>query len=102
MGSMVGGHYIAYVLVDPERVFLAHGEQVDVSGLSALSLSDRPEKGQEDRRVWCYCSDTEIRPASESEVLNARAYLCFVSTPNRNRRTRRLGLLTATQYEKVH
>lgn len=81
MGSMVGGHYIAYVLVDPERVFLAHGENVDVSGLSNLSLSDRPEKGQADRRVWCYCSDTEIRPASEAEVLNARAYLCFVSSP---------------------
>lgn len=81
MGSMVGGHYIAYVLVDPERVFLAHGDQVDVSALSALSLSDRPEQGQKDRRVWCYCSDTEIRPASETEVLNARAYLCFVSTP---------------------
>lgn len=99
MGSMVGGHYISYVLVDPERVFLAHGEQVDTSGLSALSLSDRPEKGTADRRIWCYCSDTEIRPASETEVLNAKAYMCFVSP--RSLRSCRFRLLTRSPVREV-
>lgn len=96
---MLGGHYIAYVLVDPERVFLNQGEQEDASSLSELSLEDKQSKGATDRRVWCYCSDTEIRPASEREVLSAKAYLCFVSA---------LGGMflneadALPQYEKAH
>lgn len=60
LGTMIGGHYVAYVLVDPNRMF---GDAATPSG----------------KRVWCYCSDTTIRLASIDEVLGARAYMCFVS-----------------------
>ncbi|WOO84323.1 putative ubiquitin carboxyl-terminal hydrolase 7 [Vanrija pseudolonga] len=83
MGTMVGGHYIAYVLVDPERMFAdpRHPDKVsDITAaadrLSDMKLGDAKIRGR-DRRVWCYCSDTEVRFASVDEVLNARAYLCF-------------------------
>lgn len=74
LGTMVGGHYIAYVLVDPQRLFTPPGAPVDLMG--ALNLDDRA--GKPDRRVWCYTSDTQIRLASIEEVMAARAYLCFV------------------------
>lgn len=72
LGTMVAGHYIAYVLVDPERMFATDDAAEQMSQLAI----DPPRP---DRRVWCYCSDTEIRLASVEEVLAARAYLCFVS-----------------------
>lgn len=36
---------------------------------------DRSDK--KDTRVWCYCSDQQVRLASAEEVLKAKAYLCF-------------------------
>ncbi|KLT43665.1 hypothetical protein CC85DRAFT_284380 [Cutaneotrichosporon oleaginosum] len=71
---MVGGHYIAYVLVDPERLFMPPGEN-HAELMERLTLDEGPNKP--DRRVWCYASDTEIRLASVQEVMAARAYLCF-------------------------
>ncbi|KAL1406772.1 hypothetical protein Q8F55_006177 [Vanrija albida] len=83
LGTMVGGHYIAYVLVDPERMFADPRQPDQVSDITAaaerlsdLKLGDAKIRGR-DRRVWCYCSDTEVRFASVDEVMNARAYLCF-------------------------
>lgn len=63
MGTMVGGHYIAYVLVDPERMFAdpRHPDKVsDITAaadkLSELKVGDAKVRGR-DRRVWCYCSE---------------------------------------------
>jgi ubiquitin carboxyl-terminal hydrolase 16/45 len=75
LGTMLGGHYVAYVLVDPERLFAPPGDPVEL--MERLALDEGAEKP--DRRVWCYASDTEIRLASVQEVMSARAYLCFVS-----------------------
>lgn len=73
---------------------------IPADGVAGLSLdgrssSDHGSEGKkEDRRVWCFCSEsvqslsitlsadegsTSIRLASVEEVLSAKAYLCFVS-----------------------
>ena len=78
---MIGGHYIAYVLVDPEVMFNTRAEpsQADHSlaaGAGSMSIDDnedgprgrgdlgvhpdtaRPhDMPKRDRRVWCYCSE---------------------------------------------
>ena len=78
---MIGGHYIAYVLVDPEVMFRTNAEPVQADhagltdGVDAISLHKAVEKEIEkettdgpstarphglpkkDRRVWCYCSE---------------------------------------------
>lgn len=69
-GTMVGGHYVAYVLVDPEKVFYAAGEWPSEGGsgtgavehaIATLSLNgDAGGEGKDkekDRRMWCYCSE---------------------------------------------
>lgn len=68
LGSMVGGHYIAYVLVDPEVMFNQRGEPSGVvgeitNGMSDVAVEDHikestpHEMPKKDRRVWCYCSE---------------------------------------------
>lgn len=68
LGSMVGGHYIAYVLVDPEVMFNQRGEPSGTeheitNGMSNLSVEEQLEEStphampKKDRRVWCYCSE---------------------------------------------
>ena len=78
---MIGGHYIAYVLVDPEVMFKTNAEptQADHAGMTegvdAMSLHNAVENEiakngddksstarpqglpKKDRRVWCYCSE---------------------------------------------
>ena len=57
LGTMIGGHYIAYCLVDPEKMF---GESSEMDGLAdsvaAMGLDGR-SRSKEDRRIWCYCSE---------------------------------------------
>lgn len=97
LGTMVGGHYIAYVLVDPERLFSPPGDGGFAEYMEKLMLDDKQgdkdKDKDKDRRVWCYASDTEIRLASVNEVMAARAYLCFVSLHGNDGLTR--------QYEKA-
>ncbi|KAJ9118222.1 hypothetical protein QFC22_004129 [Naganishia vaughanmartiniae] len=88
--SAISGHYIAYVLVDPgvvldinrKRLVNDMGMKLEEqdhssSGIAAagVAISNKAEK--EDNRVWCYCSDTQIRLATIDEVMQAKAYLCF-------------------------
>lgn len=88
--SAISGHYIAYVLVDPGVVLDINRKRlVDDMGLkqegpeagsdgivaAGVAVSNKAEK--EDNRVWCYCSDTQIRLATIDEVMQAKAYLCF-------------------------
>ncbi|RXK38581.1 hypothetical protein M231_04087 [Tremella mesenterica] len=80
LGTMIGGHYIAYCLVDPDKMFSSKSDEPPIDDLNSLSVSSTPQNGsiiKEDNRIWCYCSDTEIRRAEEAEVLASSAYLCF-------------------------
>ncbi|WVN86745.1 uncharacterized protein L203_101917 [Cryptococcus depauperatus CBS 7841] len=88
IGDMISGHYVAYVLVDPDVMFSKgesinqkeDGEALDMVESNKYGAQDtKAEKGQEkeDRRVWVYCSDEIIREVKVEEVLNAKAYLCF-------------------------
>jgi ubiquitin carboxyl-terminal hydrolase 16/45 len=63
---MIGGHYIAYTLVDPERMF-EDGKKV-VEAMRDLDMNGGGHDGQngempsvgndsERKRVWCYCSE---------------------------------------------
>ncbi|KAK4683803.1 hypothetical protein P7C73_g6422, partial [Tremellales sp. Uapishka_1] len=55
LGTMLGGHYVAYCLVDPLKMFQLTSPDGAMAG---LSIADRPRKEKEkDRRVWCYCSE---------------------------------------------
>jgi ubiquitin carboxyl-terminal hydrolase 16/45 len=73
------------------------GEASQQSG-SASTSDDSSSTKKEDNRMWCYCSEyvvshfvpgpsllitvpdsTQIRLASVDEVMQAKAYLCFVS-----------------------
>jgi ubiquitin carboxyl-terminal hydrolase 16/45 len=58
MGSMTGGHYIAYV-----RACKIGGRQQHPRSVSKSS--------------WFYASDGHVREASLEEVLNCEAYLLF-------------------------
>jgi ubiquitin carboxyl-terminal hydrolase 16/45 len=51
LGTMIGGHYVAYTLVDPDRMF-QEGEAV-VEAVRNLNIAPSPAK----KRVWCYCSE---------------------------------------------
>ncbi|WWC69375.1 uncharacterized protein I206_103314 [Kwoniella pini CBS 10737] len=103
LGTMIGGHYIAYCLVDPEKMFGLNKDNEEnktptieprdskspgignsnaslksqQSGLSGMSGIENNKNIKEDKRVWCFCSDTSIRLASIEEVLSQKAYLCF-------------------------
>jgi ubiquitin carboxyl-terminal hydrolase 16/45 len=67
LGTMIGGHYIAYCLVDPERMFQNPADETN--GVENLSLNGKPSfpatqtastgsiSKRKDRRVWCYCSE---------------------------------------------
>ena len=85
LGTMVGGHYVAYVLVDPEKMFdgntpVQANKSVATDGMSALSLDNANgtrhaetstsspndsktslptsnTSAKRDRRVWCFCSE---------------------------------------------
>lgn len=61
---MIGGHYIAYCLVDPEKMFGDKPINTDLeveNGEGKVNLQDcKPEPidgAQKDRRVWCFCSE---------------------------------------------
>ncbi|KIR28884.1 hypothetical protein I309_02379 [Cryptococcus deuterogattii LA55] len=99
VGEMTSGHYVAYVLVDPEMVFGKdqHKEGGDSSetSINDKTLQDDPAERSDtptneeqkstkrgrapkkDRRVWAFCSDEYIREVEVEEVLSAKAYLCF-------------------------
>jgi ubiquitin carboxyl-terminal hydrolase 16/45 len=52
---MIGGHYIAYCLVDPEKMFGTTPAEEDAS---PEMRNARPnEHSKKDRRVWCFCSE---------------------------------------------
>ena len=70
MGSINEGHYIAYVLVDPQRMFGRSAAELDgvgvmTNGMNNVSLNDPPDAERKapglrirpDRRVWCFCSE---------------------------------------------
>lgn len=65
---MIGGHYIAYVLVDPEVMFSSETvpsgtEQDMTNGIKNISIHEAEKESRpqtlpkKDRRVWCYCSE---------------------------------------------
>lgn len=79
VGEMTSGHYVAYVLVDPEMVFGKdqHKEGGDSSeaSINDMTLQDAPAERSDtstneeqkstktgrapkkDRRVWAFCSE---------------------------------------------
>jgi ubiquitin carboxyl-terminal hydrolase 16/45 len=69
---MIGGHYIAYTLVDPEKMFVQ--AQAVVTAMANVNLESgagreagmipnpnsnaaASSRGRKDRRVWCFCSE---------------------------------------------
>nr|XP_019042311.1 hypothetical protein I302_08913 [Kwoniella bestiolae CBS 10118]OCF21241.1 hypothetical protein I302_08913 [Kwoniella bestiolae CBS 10118] len=70
LGTMIGGHYIAYCLIDPEQMFgpSAEGEGAEnktpvVEPTDQRSIKSQQSgaagsgKNKKDRRVWCFCSE---------------------------------------------
>lgn len=61
LGTMFGGHYIAYCLVDPEKMFGDRPLEIDLEREKGRDIRDcKPEPiagAQKDRRVWCFCSE---------------------------------------------
>lgn len=45
LGTMIGGHYVAYTLVDPDKMFR--------EGVVEALEGNAPRT----KRVWCYCSE---------------------------------------------
>lgn len=54
---MIGGHYIAYCLVDPEKMFGAMPTDLQVEKKLDNIDQCRPDTSEKDRRVWCFCSE---------------------------------------------
>ena len=66
LGTIDGGHYIAYCLIDPEKMFerpptpLASTTDLHstVESLKVMSIYSEPQRQTgPDRRVWCFCSE---------------------------------------------
>lgn len=73
------------------------GEAGRDPGIATAGVADANKTKKEDHRVWCYCSEyvfiphvlisvtdsmprsTQIRLAAAEEVMQAKAYMCFVS-----------------------
>jgi len=69
IGSMLGGHYIAYTAIP--------GAVVATAGAAAEAKEKEKEPSKKSDRQWCYISDTTVKLVSFEEVLKAKAYLCF-------------------------
>ncbi|KAF8755426.1 Ubiquitin carboxyl-terminal hydrolase [Rhizoctonia solani] len=87
IGSMIGGHYIAYIALPPQPVVTPETEDAP-SNVEELTseAKDKDAAGKESKttkaedkykRPWVYISDTTVRPVSFEEVSKAKAYLCF-------------------------
>ncbi|KAG8970732.1 hypothetical protein FRC03_004114 [Tulasnella sp. 419] len=77
IGSMLGGHYIAYTALSPGSAL-----EQSISNTSGATDGDtaRTETksiSSTEERKWCFVSDTTVRLATIEEVLKAKAYLCF-------------------------
>jgi len=58
---MIGGHYIAYCLVDPEKMFgdapMPTDLEVEKKTENIEECRPEPVGEKKDRRVWCFCSE---------------------------------------------
>ncbi|KAF8605749.1 cysteine proteinase [Ceratobasidium sp. AG-I] len=103
IGSMLGGHYIAYIALPPAPPLTPDCEDPpggsddaqrdkdkDLKEVSAKDKDkektkdkekekekDKEKDADKDKRQWVYISDTTVRPVSFEEVSKAKAYLCF-------------------------
>ncbi|KAG9095514.1 hypothetical protein FS749_010322 [Ceratobasidium sp. UAMH 11750] len=82
IGSMLGGHYIAYIALPPMPPLTPDGEDAPAvpedPAVKGGDAKDKDKDGKEkDKRQWVYISDTTVRPVSFEEVSKAKAYLCF-------------------------
>ncbi|KAG8735412.1 hypothetical protein FRC10_010617 [Ceratobasidium sp. 414] len=83
IGSMLGGHYIAYIALPPMPPPTSDGEDApavseDPAATKGGDTKDKDKDGKDkDKRQWVYISDTTVRPVSFEEVSKAKAYLCF-------------------------
>jgi len=61
LGTMIGGHYIAYCLVDPEKMFgdapMPTDLEVEKKTENIEECRPEPVGEKKDRRVWCFCSE---------------------------------------------
>lgn len=57
LGTMIGGHYIAYCLVDPEKMFGEMPTDMEIERKMENIDKCRPDPSGKDRRVWCFCSE---------------------------------------------
>lgn len=61
LGTMIGGHYIAYCLVDPEKMFgdapMPTDLEVEMKTENVEECRPEPVGEKKDRRVWCFCSE---------------------------------------------
>lgn len=58
LGTMIGGHYVAYTLVDPENMFEDAAQVTEA--IKEMQIDDRtpiPSNRSDRKRVWCYCSE---------------------------------------------
>jgi len=74
IGSMLGGHYIAYTALPAHHEAPSATATAESHGSLPSNGNGSPKKSE---RQWCYISDTTVRPVSIDEVLKAKAYLCF-------------------------
>ncbi|KAG9121260.1 hypothetical protein FRC07_002858 [Ceratobasidium sp. 392] len=86
IGSMLGGHYIAYIALPPIPPLTPEGEDAPIApedpvvpkpGDPAGTKPGDAKDKEKDKRQWVYISDTTVRPVSFEEVSKAKAYLCF-------------------------
>ncbi|KAJ1302151.1 hypothetical protein OPQ81_000979 [Rhizoctonia solani] len=89
IGSMIGGHYIAYIALPPPPVVTPETEDApstaeepasedkDKDSSAKDKEKDKAKGEDKNKRPWVYISDTVVRPVSFEEVSKAKAYLCF-------------------------
>ncbi|KAG8906741.1 hypothetical protein FRB99_006232 [Tulasnella sp. 403] len=81
IGSMLGGHYVAYTAL-PTRTDVVGTNATNAtpetpSNRASTAPASAKSSLRNKERQWCYVSDTSVRPAPLDEVLKAKAYLCF-------------------------
>lgn len=71
MGTMRGGHYVAYV----KRAAAANAANGGANGAGSSSSASNGSGAAAPAGQWWYASDASVKPVSESEVANTQAYL---------------------------
>jgi len=81
IGTMTGGHYIAYTALPPPLSGAKTSSQPSSPDIDSIPSAPPAPPIEPDpanaKRQWAYVSDTVVKLTTLEEVLKAKAYICM-------------------------